>query len=157
MCHAFLPLIRKGGRIVNVASVAGHLKIYPRDIQQQFTDAATSMSRYKAFLSHYEQLLEDGKELDAGFAKSPYNVTKAFVVTLTKALAAEHPELQINCCCPGWVDTDMGSLVGKPSKTPEQGGKIPFKLAVGDIGNASGEFWENKDINSTADGQISVW
>lgn len=157
MCHAFLPLIRKGGRIVNVASVAGHLKIYPQHVQDQFHKAATSMKEYRNLLTHYESLLEKGEEAKAGFVKSPYNISKGFVVALTKALATENKDYFINCCCPGWVDSDMGKILGQPEKSLDDGGKIPVRLAVGDIKNATGEFWENQSIHSTADGEISVW
>jgi len=40
---------------------------------------------------------------------------------------------------------------------PEDGGRIPLRLAIGDIGNSSGEFWENQSISSAADGKVSVW
>lgn len=51
----------------------------------------------------------------------------------------------------------MGNQIGKPPKSIEDGAKIPLRCAVGDIGNANGVFWENKDISSTDDGQVSVW
>ena len=67
----------------------------------------------------------------------------------------------------------MGLQMGKPPKslgkltrtlcdvladnTPEDGGRIPLRLAVGDIGNSTGDFWENPSISSAADGKVSTW
>jgi hypothetical protein len=69
----------------------------------------------------------------------------------------------------------MGLQMGKPPKslskryshdtiwscllilTTDDGGKIPLRLAIGDIGNSTGDFWENGSISSTEDGKVSVW
>jgi carbonyl reductase 1 len=51
----------------------------------------------------------------------------------------------------------MGAMMGKPSKSQADGAKIPVRLALGDISNSTGEFWENDSISSPADGKISVW
>jgi len=157
MCDAFLPLLKKGGRIVNVASVAGHLNGYSSSAKDKMKDASTSLGKLNALLEEYEGLLDSGKETDAGFKNSAYCISKAFTVALTKALAATYSSHPINCCCPGWVNTDMGNQIGKPPKTIEDGAKIPLRCAVGDIQGSTGEFWENKDISSTADGQVSSW
>ena len=105
MCDAFLPMIKKGGRIVNVASGAGHLDEYSKEAEQKLQDAATSLSKLDALIEEYEHLLEQGEELEAGFRDSAYCTSKAFMVALTKALAEEEKDLLINTCCPGWVDS----------------------------------------------------
>lgn len=43
-----------------------------------------------------QSLVEKKQEADAGFKKDAYCVSKAFVVALTKGLAAENTGLQIN-------------------------------------------------------------
>jgi len=45
-----------------------------------------------------------------------YAISKAFVNAIAAILARENPGLVINNCCPGWVNTDMGSMVGAPPK-----------------------------------------
>ena len=60
---------------------------------------------------------------------------------LTRILARQNPGLIVNACCPGWVKTDMGVMVGRPPKTPEEGAQIPVRLAVGDIGEVSGRLF----------------
>lgn len=44
-----------------------------------------------------------------------------------------------------------------PLTKSEDGGRIPLRLAVGDIGNSTGDFWENPSISSAADGKVSTW
>ena len=41
-----------------------------------------------------------------------YAVTKGGLIALTKSLAIEcAPDITVNCCAPGWVDTDMSAGV----------------------------------------------
>ena len=102
MCEAFLPLVKSQGRIVNIASVAAHLNGYGKTAEGKIRDSAASLEKVDALLSEYEGLLKEGKEPDAGFKKSPYCISKAFVLAYTKALAAANSDKFINACCPGW-------------------------------------------------------
>ena len=102
MCEAFLPLVKSQGRIVNIASVAAHLNGYGKAAESKVRDSAASLDKVDALLSEYEGLLKEGKEPDAGFKKSPYCISKAFVLAYTKALAAANNDKFINACCPGW-------------------------------------------------------
>lgn len=43
MCRAFLPLLSKDGRIVNLSSVASSLKPYASTIQQRFRNPHASL------------------------------------------------------------------------------------------------------------------
>lgn len=38
---------------------------------------------------------------------APYSTSKGAVLMLTKALAVDHPDIRVNCLCPGIVDTPM--------------------------------------------------
>jgi len=109
MCDHFIPLVKKGGRVVNVASVAGHLNGYSADAKKRIQEAASSTSVLKELVTEYEvcyrqiplnaylqTLVGKNQEADAGFKKDAYCVSKAFVVALTKGLAAENTGLQIN-------------------------------------------------------------
>lgn len=53
MCDAFLPLLKKGGRLVNVASVAAHLSGYSTDAKAKIEKSATSMSAFNHALDEY--------------------------------------------------------------------------------------------------------
>ena len=45
----------------------------------------------------------------------PYNASKAAVISMTKSLALAHAAdgIRVNCVCPGFVETDMWSLVSQ--------------------------------------------
>jgi meso-butanediol dehydrogenase / (S,S)-butanediol dehydrogenase / diacetyl reductase len=57
----------------------------------------------------------------------PYNASKAAVVSMTKSLALAHAGegIRVNCVCPGFVETDMWSVVSRDQgkllgMTPEE-------------------------------------
>ena len=45
----------------------------------------------------------------------PYNASKAAVVSITKSLALAHAAdgIRVNCVCPGFVETDMWTMVAR--------------------------------------------
>jgi len=45
----------------------------------------------------------------------PYNASKAAVISITKSLALAHARdgIRVNCVCPGFVETDMWTLVAR--------------------------------------------
>ena len=49
----------------------------------------------------------------------PYNASKAAVVSITKSLALAHAAdgIRVNCVCPGFVETDMWTLVSREQGT----------------------------------------
>ena len=73
----------------------------------------------------WKKCAEQGVEAQSGWPQQAYSVSKACQNALTAVLAREHPGLIINACCPGWVSTDMGRMVGSsPPKSP--GKAIPL-------------------------------
>src|SRR5262250_3330329 len=57
----------------------------------------------------------------------PYNASKAAVVSMTKSLALAHARegIRVNCVCPGFVETDMWTVVARDQgqllgMTPEE-------------------------------------
>lgn len=121
--------------------------------------AARHFSRIDARNSPQQESVQQGSETANGFAAPgrAYSFSKACVNAFTRILARNNPDLIINCCCPGWVKTDMGLLIGRPPKTPEDGAKIPVRLALGDIGGATGEYWANASIRSKEEGEVQQW
>lgn len=86
-----------------------------------------------------------------------YAVSKACVNAFTAILARDHPGLVINACCPGWVNTEMGRMVGAPPKTPEEAARIPVHLGFGEIGDVTGGYWANGDPASAEEGRVQEW
>lgn len=104
---------------------------------------------------------ENDTEEESGFvAPQPgmdYAVSKACVNAFVAILARETPGLVINSCCPGWVNTEMGSMVGAPPKRPEDAAKIPIHLGFGNNGGVTGRYWANDDPASTEEGKVQIW
>jgi len=159
MCQTFIPLLSKNGRIVNMSSIASQLKAYSPEVQARFRDPHATVETLNDIVNDFVRSVEQGNEDASGFGtpRRSYSVSKALVTALTAMLARQHPGLTINCCCPGWVATDMGRLVGRAPKTPEDGATIPLRLAFGDIGDVTGKYWANSHIRGKGDGEVQEW
>lgn len=144
-CHAFLPLIKSHGRLVNLGSMSGHLNKYSPEIRQQFLDSKTEAD-VTAIMKDFAAAVDAGKEKEAGFPSAAYAVSKAGLIGATRALARQEKEsgknVLINVCCPGYVNTDMTKGNGK--KTPDEGAMTPVMLAIQDIQGKTGRFWQNE-------------
>jgi carbonyl reductase 1 len=165
MCKAFIPLMREGsnetGRIVNLSSVASSLKTWKPDLAGEMRKIST-LDELEGLVQSYLSHVKAGDDAEAGFpSERSYSVSKAGINILTSILAKQTPNLTINCCCPGWIDTEMGDLVStrkvRPPKTPEEGGRIPFKLGFGDVQGVSGRYWANDSVRSKEDGKPQEW
>jgi len=93
-----------------------------------------TLSDLEAMMDEYQAAADNGTERRNGWPKQAYAVSKAAMNALTATLARENAGLVINCCCPGWVATDMGRMVGStPSKAPSMLGSYfrATRVAVG--------------------------
>lgn len=157
MCQTFIPLMAKNGRIVNVSSTGSSLSPYSKENAQRFR-SISSLEELEQFMKEYESAVSQGKDAAAGFPDHrAYGVSKAAMNSFTATLAKMNPDLAINCCCPGWVDTGMGNMLGQPPKTPQEGAKIPVRLGFGDIGGVSGKYWGNDSVNGRGEGKVQPW
>jgi carbonyl reductase 1 len=146
-CHAFLPLLKPTGRIVNVASSAGALSKYSDSIRTRFLESKTE-DDVTSIMQEFASAVEGGREKDAGFPSAAYAVSKAGLIGGTRALARKEKESGgsklVNSCCPGYVNTDMTK--GNGTKTPDEGAQTPVLLAIQDIGGKTGEFWRGEKV-----------
>lgn len=69
---------------------------------------------------------------------SSYGCSKAGIVSLTKTLAAEHPELRVNCIFPGMQDSEIHDRL----------------LAAGEEGNPA--YASIKKMRETGEGAVPV-
>nr|POF04030.1 carbonyl reductase [nadph] 1 [Quercus suber] len=102
----FLPLVRDGGRLVNVSSQAGELGSYPDAKREAFRQAArTSVTAVTALMNEFQTAVEEGREREAGFPSAAYAVSKAGETAVTKVIAMEEEKrgrgVLVNACCPG--------------------------------------------------------
>lgn len=178
MCEMFLSdgkmAQRKGARIVNVSSTASQLSNYTTSLQDSFR-VVSSLDDVDELASSYISAVREGPEAQksGGWGSGPrsYQVSKALMNALTVVLAKQNENVLINCCCPGWVDTDMGHQVGKPPKALEEGARIPVRLAIGELGGkgdadgglgkgterVSGRYFGNDGVTDRGWGKAREW
>lgn len=106
-----LPLIKKGGRLVNVSSKSGLLNKYSDEITKTFLAASKAdVSSVTQIMEKFQSSVKEGKEKEAGFPSAAYAVSKAGETAFTKAIAAREQRkgssVLINCCCPGYVQAE---------------------------------------------------
>ncbi|KAK9900896.1 carbonyl reductase [Cystobasidium minutum MCA 4210] len=148
-CETILPLIRKGGRLVNVSSMACKLHKYSQELQDRFKNGK-SVQDYTKLMEEFKQGVRDGHWTKLGWPTTAYSVSKSGVTGITRALAMQEQskgsEVLVNSCCPGYVNTDMTKHRGQ--LTPDQGARTPVLLALGDLQGQSGLFWEHEQVSS---------
>ncbi|MCJ1332767.1 hypothetical protein MMC10_009461 [Thelotrema lepadinum] len=144
-CQSLLPLLKPGGRLVNVSSIASSLSRYSPSLRQAFLSAST-VPEITSLMEAFKSAVAAATEKDDGWPSSAYMVSKAGMTGMTGILAREEQERGgkrlINSCCPGWVETDMTK--GRGSKSVDEGAKTPVLLALGDIGGKAGGFWQGE-------------
>ena len=124
-----------------------------------------------------QECVQHATEAHYGWPQKAYNVSKASINALTAVLARKYRGIAINACCPGWVSTDMGRMVGSsPSKAPGMrqastaidnklirfifqgdGATIPIRLAFSNIGQVTGRYWANPSVSGRGEGQVMEW
>jgi len=146
--RSLLPLIRPGGRLVNVSSVVGHLNSkYSDSIRAAFANSKT-VEDVTNLMESFTSAVKEGNEKQRGWPSAAYAVSKSGVTGMTRAIAVEHSmqggTVLVNSCCPGFVNTDMTKHRGP--KTVDQGAQTPVLLALGDIKDVHGEFWQHEKV-----------
>lgn len=136
VCEAFLPLVAQ--RIVNVTSASGPMFVAGCGAAERalLLDPTLTWPRLDAFLEEQIAKTATGKE-----SENAYGLSKAAANAYTQLLARAHPDLRINACTPGFIETDMtrhyAASQGKSAaelgmKSPADGAKAPMFLLFGD-------------------------
>lgn len=128
-----LPLLRKGrdARIVNVASMAGRLsQLTSSQLIDQFTSPHLTKEGLVNLINQFESDVHSGCHASKGWSNSNYGMSKLAVIALTKVLAREElgNGIKVNCCCPGYCDTDMTSHRG--TRSPMDGARNAVLPAI---------------------------
>ena len=88
--------------------------------------------------------------INAAWVDNRYGLSKAAVSCYTVGLAAQHPNLVINACTPGFIETDLTRpFCEVAKKTPAEmgmksidaGAECPVYLALDEIPTPKGEGW----------------
>ncbi|KAJ5504544.1 hypothetical protein N7463_007418 [Penicillium fimorum] len=157
ICQAFLPIMRKGGRIVNISSQSGQLKYFHPRLRARFLSPNLNLSKLDDLAEEYIRSADHYTATASGWPPLAYFTSKAALNSVTRILARENTKLLINCCCPGWVGTPLGAQAGQPPKSVEQGARIPLRLAIGEIEQISGRYWANDSVASVGYGKVQDW
>ena len=165
MCDAFVPLLdSQRGRIVNVTSASGPSFVATCNAAMQhfFLDAQATWPRLAALVD--ECIAIDGDHKAAFAAKgladgSAYGLSKAIANTYTLLLAREHPNLRINACTPGFIETDMTRHYAESQRKspaelgmqpPAAGTKAPLHLLFAEL-EGNGRFYGSDAQRSPLD------
>ena len=113
----------------------GHLsKIPGAELRKQLAANDLTEESLSALMSQFVQQANDGTHAGSGWPNSTYIVSKVGLAALTRIHQRYFDEgragedILVNCCHPGYVDTDMTSHTGP--LTIEQGAVAPTFLAL---------------------------
>lgn len=148
VCANFIPLLKAGGRIVNLSSRAGLLEIFRSDaLRKQFAEA-NSIAAIDQLIHRFMVAAKDADVLNReGWPETAYGTSKAAITALTKVLSVD-PRLTsrgitVYACCPGWCRTDMTH--GEGYHTAEEGADTPFWLATApEVAKLTGQFFAER-------------
>jgi carbonyl reductase 1 len=118
VCQTFIPIMRPNGRIVNISSQSGQLHYFSPELRVRFLDPHLTLEQLAHLVDEYSDAAAKGEAVAKGWPRLTYFASKAALNHATRILARDNPNLFINCCCPGWVSTDLGGQAGVPPKTP---------------------------------------
>lgn len=88
---------------------------------------------------------EMGQLSTMGGGSAAYRMSKSALNAMTVILSAEtrrYPNIKINCCCPGWVRTDMGGP--SATKSVAQGADTVVWLATLPDNGPTGGFYQDR-------------
>jgi len=124
-----LPLVRKGNdpRIVNVASMAGRLgQIKSPELRNRFAASDLTKDELHKLVDQFESDVCDGTHKSKGWGGSNYGFSKLALIAMTRVWAREEMShhVKVNCCCPGYCDTDMTSHKGRRTASDGAGNAV---------------------------------
>ncbi|MFU8803226.1 MAG: SDR family NAD(P)-dependent oxidoreductase [Bradymonadaceae bacterium] len=152
--ETFLPLLDpEAGRIVNVSSASG-----PNFVASCSEERQSMLTNPDVTWEEIEDLMEEALAIAAGDGDfeaaglgsgSAYGLSKACLNAYTIALARTHPNLLINACTPGFIETDLTRPFAEAQgvepqaigmKPPEEGTRAQLRLLFGEPGGSGWYF-----------------
>lgn len=163
VCEALLPLLAVDGRVVNVTSASGPSFVAKcsDELKRLFRNPAVEWSQIEAVM---EQALRidaaKGSFSEAGLGDGDhYGLSKACANAYTLAFAREHPNLHVNACTPGFIETDLTRPYLESSgqsakqmgmKPPVEGTRAPMHLLFGEL-DGNGRYYGSDALRSPLD------
>uniref|UniRef100_A0AAF5I0H1 Uncharacterized protein n=2 Tax=Strongyloides stercoralis TaxID=6248 RepID=A0AAF5I0H1_STRER len=146
-----IPLIKDGGRIVNICSMCGQMGgYYSKDKIDLFKSNTYTEKDIDDFVERYIDSCEPDVRATKGYPCSSYRVSKAAEIALTLLYARQLKDRNIRAiaCCPGYVATDMTNYKGP--LTIDEGTVTPLFCALNDDA-PSGEFIQHCKVSKWLD------
>jgi carbonyl reductase 1 len=144
---ALLPLLRPGGRIVNVTSGLGDTSDLPARLRDRFHAEDLGREELEAMMHGFVRAVAEGRHAREGWPSSAYRVSKmglnAYTAWLGRQLRADGRGILVNAGCPGWVKTRMGGA-GAP-RSVEEGAETPVWLSLLPEGGPQGEVFRDRE------------
>ncbi|XP_019964860.1 carbonyl reductase [NADPH] 1 [Paralichthys olivaceus] len=154
MLTHFLPIVKAGGRVVNVSSFVGTrtLNQCSPALQERFRSEDITEDELVGLMQQFVDMTQKNEHKPGGWPETAYGVSKTGLTTLSMILARrlskERPsdKILLNACCPGWVRTDMAGP--KAPKSPDEGAITPVYLALLPPGATEphGKFVSDKEV-----------
>jgi len=161
VCDAFLPLLNPSiGRVVNVTSASGPLYLAgsSNETKKLLTNPDVSWTQIENFMSECLKL-ESERTTDWGSDWSAYGISKACTNAYSIYLAKKNPNLTINACTPGFIETDLTRPLAESNgktpaemgmKSPEEGVSASVFLLMGNP-SGSGHYYGSDCVRSPLD------
>ena len=161
VCDAFLPLLNPSiGRVVNVTSASGPLYLAgsSNETKKLLTNPEVSWTEIEKFMSECLKL-ESERTTDWGGDWSAYGISKACTNAYSIYLAKKNPNLTINACTPGFIETDLTRPLAESNgktpaemgmKSPEEGVSASVFLLMGNP-SGSGHYYGSDCVRSPLD------
>ena len=161
ICDAFIPLLDSShGRIVNVTSSSGPTFVSRSsdETKKLLTNPAITWTEIQDYMDQCvdESIKKDRTSYNGSNKGSAYGLSKACTNAYTIFLAKQHPNLKVNTCTPGFIETDMTRPMavsgGKTPtemgmKSPEEGASASVFLLMGNP-EGSGHYYGSDCLRS---------
>lgn len=154
MLTHFMPLIKPGGRVVNVSSFVGSraLNQCSPALQERLRSEDLTEDELVGLMQRFVELTKKDEHKAGGYPETAYGMSKtgltALSMILARRLSKERPgdQILLNACCPGWVRTDMAG--SKAPKSPDEGAVTPVYLSLLPPGATQphGKFVSDKEV-----------
>ncbi|KAK9718122.1 short chain dehydrogenase [Popillia japonica] len=166
--EAFIPLLRKDARIVNVSSSAGHLSRLPSarivnvsssaghlsrlpstDLRSKFSSNTLTVSQLTELVNQYLKAVKNKTNKEDGWGERSYSIAKIAVSALTRVhqiyFNTEKAEMNIfvNSVHPGYVLTDLNPT---GDWSIDEGAKPILYLAVGENNHKGLYIWKDCSV-----------
>lgn len=152
-------MLSPGGRIINVTSASAPNFVANCTEQRRafFCNPDIEWEELQSFIELCGELEPSRlQELSLG-SDSAYGFSKACANSYTLLLARQYPDLYVNACTPGFIETDLGKeFLG--SRTPEEAGmrsptdgaQVVLELLFGET-RGSGHYYGSDALRSPMD------